>query len=96
MVELERWIQFRKPVLHQAQRIKHKDGDGFLRPRPVGGGFSNTVIEYFNVDKDPMIRIYAYMDDACRGKGSMSMNAEECVKALDSIMYEYKFFGLTE
>ena len=76
--------------------IKHKDGDGFLRPRPVGGGFSNAVIEYFNVDKDPMIRIYAYMDDACRDKGSININADECIKALNSIMQECKFFGLTE
>ena len=43
-----------------------------------------------------MIRIYAYLDDACRDKGSISINADECVKALDSIMQECKFFGLTE
>ena len=53
-------------------------------------------LEYFNVDKDPMIRIYAYLDDTCRDKGGMSMNADECIIALDSIMQECKFFGLTE
>ena len=74
----------------------HKDSNGLLRLRPVGGGFSNAVIQYFNADKDPMIRIYAYMDDACRDKGSININADECIKALNSIMQECKFFGLTE
>lgn len=68
--------------------IKHKDVDNFLRPRPAGRGFSNGVVEYYNVDKDPMIRIYAYMDDACRDKGGININADECIKALNSIMQE--------
>ena len=43
-----------------------------------------------------MIRIYAYMDDACRDKGSTNINVDECIKALNGIMQECKFFGLTE
>jgi hypothetical protein len=93
----DRWLSLNDGLNFANQFcIKHKDSDGLLRLRPVGGGFSNAVIEYFNADKDPMIRIYAYMDDACRNKGGISINADECIKALNSIMQECKFFGLTE
>ena len=68
-----------------------KKPDRFLRPRPGPGTFASAEIEYYNVDKDPMIRIYAYLDDTCREKAGVSMSVEDCHNALDSIVHDCKF-----
>ncbi|KAF1846475.1 uncharacterized protein K460DRAFT_356147 [Cucurbitaria berberidis CBS 394.84] len=57
-----------------------------LRMRPAGGGMSNAESQLFNGNKDPFVRIYAYLDDACREKEWIKMDKEECTKALDAII----------
>lgn len=67
--------------------------DRTLRLRLPGRGMSNAISMYFNNNKDPYVRIYAFLDDACREKESMVLNKEDCVRGLDAIMHdcEYSF-----
>lgn len=47
---------------------------------------SDAVILTLNNNEDPYIRIYAYLDDACREKKTMPLNGGECLQALGAIM----------
>jgi hypothetical protein len=60
--------------------------------RPATGDLIDAQSQVFNNNQDPYIRIYAYLEDACREKKTMDMNKQECVKALDTIMHECEFF----
>jgi hypothetical protein len=51
---------------------------------------SDAVSMVFNNNNDPYIRIYAYLEDACREKKSMPMSGEDCARALDTIMHDCK------
>lgn len=48
----------------------------------------DSVSMFFNENKDPYVRIYAYVDDTCRDKGEIKLNSEDCGRALDSIMHQ--------
>jgi hypothetical protein len=69
----------------------HPDGR-LLKLRPATGDLIDAQSQVFNNNQDPYIRIYAYLEDACREKKTMDMNKQECVKALDTIMHECEFF----
>ena len=49
---------------------------------------ANSVLETYDVQKDPFVQIYAYLDGACREKDSMKMSNEECMKGFGAIMYQ--------
>ncbi|KAH7095928.1 hypothetical protein FB567DRAFT_587217 [Paraphoma chrysanthemicola] len=64
-------------------------GDRTLKLRqPARGMLYGAVEKYFNENKDPQVRIYAFLDDACRDKGTMAMSSEDCARGLDAIMHD--------
>jgi len=59
-----------------------------LRPGNAGTTLYDAQSQVFNGNNDPYVRIYAYLDDACREKKTMEMNREECAHALYAIMHD--------
>jgi hypothetical protein len=59
-----------------------------LKLRLPERGMSDAISKVFNNNNDPYIRIYAYLEDACKEKKTMPMSGEDCAKALDAIMHE--------
>lgn len=65
--------------------------DRTLKLRPSGDGLPNAQVDYNHGTMDPTIRIYAYVDDACKDKPEITMSKEDCYQALDSVLHECKF-----
>ncbi|OAK99903.1 hypothetical protein IQ06DRAFT_305952 [Phaeosphaeriaceae sp. SRC1lsM3a] len=63
-----------------------KNNERQLKLRLPERGMSDAVILTLNNNEDPYIRIYAYLDDACREKKTMPLNGGECLQALGAIM----------
>lgn len=68
-----------------------KNKDRELKLRLPDRGLSDAVSTVFNNNEDPYIRIYAYLEDACRDKKTIPWNAGDCLQALDAIMQNCKF-----
>jgi hypothetical protein len=52
--------------------------------------FSNAQIETYDIEDNKMVEIYAYVDEKCRDKLSIPMDATDCIEGLDSIMHDCK------
>lgn len=88
----ERWFSSSDAFEWVNQFCNHKDGR-LLKLRPAGLDLVDAQSQVFNNNKDPHIRIYAYLDDACSEKKTMVMNVEECAQALDAIIHDCKYFA---
>lgn len=65
-----------------------KNKDRTLKLRLQGRDMADAVSTVFNNNEDPYVRIYAYLDDACRDKKTMPWNAEQCLQGLAAIMQD--------
>jgi hypothetical protein len=84
----ERWFSSTDGYDFASQFCDHGQGE-VLRPRPASG-FTSAYERSFNVDKDPLVSIFAYLDNSCKSQGITHLNGEECGLALDSIMHQCK------
>jgi hypothetical protein len=89
----DRWFSSSDAFGWISEFCNYKPGR-LLKVRPSGLFLLDAQSQVFNNNKDPYIRIYAYLDDAnevCREKKTIDMSREDCAKALDAIMHECKF-----
>ena len=86
----DRWFSSTDGYDFASQFCNRGEGE-VLMPRPASG-FASAYEQSFNVDKDPLVSIFAYLDDSCQTQGITHLNGEECAMALDSIMHDCKLF----
>jgi hypothetical protein len=84
----ERWFSSADGYNFASDFCNRGEGE-VLMPR-TDSGFASAYVQRFNANKDPLITIYAYLDNSCRSKRLTHLNGDECVKALDSIMHQCK------
>jgi hypothetical protein len=87
--EQDRWFSSSDGYNWISEFCNNKNGRT-LKLRPNTGDLVDASSQVWNNNRDPYVRIYAYIDNACKEKKTMSMNKQECAAALYAIMHDCK------